>query len=143
MSFRDYAFPEVTTQLGLTLEDSPLFADVLPAKLLPGFQDTVRCGLELATANRTEKAKSEFVIAPILLELKRTSRQPFKLFSGSEWTVDPSRGLDGSCDFILTHGASQFVLDAPFAAIAEAKNDLPINDLPQLMGVLTRIVEGT
>jgi hypothetical protein len=124
MSFRDHTFPEVTTQLGLSLVDGPLFADVEPVSLRSVFVELVKDGVELATANRTEKAKSEFVIAPILLELKRFTKRPFKLFSGSEWSVDPARGLNGYCDFLLTRGATQFVLEAPFLAIAEAKNDL-------------------
>jgi hypothetical protein len=136
MSFRDYTFPDVTTQLQLTLEDGKLFEDVQPRVLEHNFTETVRYGLELATANRTEKAKSEFVIAPILLELKRTTKHAFKLFSGSEWSVDPSRGLNGYCDFILTRGASQFVLDAPFVAIAEAKNDLLVNGYGQCISAM-------
>jgi hypothetical protein len=41
-----------------------------------------------------------------------------------EWEADASLGLNGFCDFILTKGESQFVLNAPFVAVVEAKNDL-------------------
>ena len=45
------------------------------------------------------------------------------MFSGVEFNVDASRGLNGYCDFILTRSPLQFSLNAPIVAIAEAKND--------------------
>jgi hypothetical protein len=47
----------------------------------------------------------------------------FALFSGVELAVDPTRGLNGVCDFIITKSARQFVLSSPLIAIVEAKND--------------------
>jgi hypothetical protein len=40
-----------------------------------------------------------------------------------ELTVDPARGLNGVCDFIIIRSARQFILSAPLIAIALAKND--------------------
>ena len=77
----------------------------------------------LALAVNTEKAKSEFIIAPLLLELRRSLGDRFALFSGVELAVDPGRGLNGVCDFIITKSARQFILSAPLIAIVEAKND--------------------
>jgi len=37
--------------------------------------------------------------------------------------VDPDRGLNGVCDFIITKSARQFILSTPLIAIVEAKND--------------------
>jgi hypothetical protein len=88
------------------------------------FAAFLRDGVALAVANSTEKAKSEFIIAPVLLELRRTLGPRFFLFSGVEWEADASRGLNGNCDFILAKGQSQYVLAAPFVAVVEAKSDL-------------------
>jgi hypothetical protein len=74
-------------------------------------------GATLALAVNTEKAKSEFIIAPLLLELRRSLGDRLGLFSGVELTVDPARGLNGVCDFIITRSARQFVLSAPLIAI--------------------------
>ena len=90
----------------------------------------------LAVANSTEKAKSEFIIAPVLLELRRSLGPLFFLFSGVEWEADASRGLNGYCDFILTRGESQFVLSAPFVAVVEAKNDLIRTGLGQCIAAM-------
>ena len=71
----------------------------------------------------TEKARSDFVVGPVLLEFRRTVGERVKVFSGVDWAVDPDKGLNGVCDFILTTGSSSHILEAPFLAIAEAKND--------------------
>src|SRR5262249_17072236 len=90
----------------------------------------------LAVANSTEKAKSEFIIAPVLLELRRSLQGRFSLFSGVEWEADASRGLNGYCDFIITKGESQHVLGAPFVAITEPTNDLIRTGLGQCIAAM-------
>ena len=81
-------------------------------------------GRQVAVANGTEKAKSEFLVAPMLLELRRLSGGAIHVFSGVEWNPDPSRRLNGYCDFLLTRGPSAALRAAtPFAAVVEAKND--------------------
>jgi hypothetical protein len=123
MAFRDFSFPEVHQALGLTLAEANLFG-VVPAMELPvEFAERMRAGVDLALAINTEKARSEFIIAPILMELRRLLGDAFGLFSGIEFDVDASRGLNGYCDFILTRSPLQSVLTAPLIAIVEAKND--------------------
>src|SRR5260370_11992796 len=124
MAFQQFIFPQVQHDLGLSLHDADLFAAAPPFAVRDDFAAFLRDGIALAVANSTEKAKSEFIIAPILLELRRSLGPRFFLFSGVEWTADAERGLNGYCDFILTRGESQYVLTAPFVAIVEAKNDL-------------------
>jgi hypothetical protein len=98
--------------------------------------EVVREGVQLALANSTEKAKSEFIIAPVLLELRRVAGGRIALFSGVEWDADPARGLTGYCDFILTKGGSEHILRAPFVAVVEAKNDLIRNGLGQCIAAM-------
>jgi hypothetical protein len=136
MSFRDYSVDEVQQRLGLRLRDTDLLPEVPPFVVSAEFAERVRYGVDLATSIDTEKAKSEFIIAPVLLELRRLTGDRFKLFSGVEWNVDPTRGLNGYCDFILTRGGSQLFVSAPFLAIAEAKNDHIINGLGQCIAAM-------
>jgi hypothetical protein len=123
MAFGDFHFPQVQSDLGLTFEEVDLFSNVAPVALREDFASTIGEGATIALAINTEKAKSEFIIAPILLELRRQLRGVFALFSGIELNVDPSRGLNGVCDFILSGANRQFVLSAPLVTIVEAKND--------------------
>ncbi len=136
MAFRDFSFPQVQHDLGLSLHDADLFASTEPFPVREDFLAFLRDGVALAVANSTEKAKSEFIIAPVLLELRRSLGSTFSLFSGLEWEVDSSRGLNGYCDFILTRGESQYVLGAPFVAIAEAKNDVIRSGLGQCIAAM-------
>src|SRR5262245_45666007 len=123
MAFRDFGFPEVQQALGLTLVEADLFSEV-PALTLPAeFTEWMRAGVDLALAVNTEKARSEFIIAPVLLELRRLLGGQFGLFSGIEFDVDASRGLNGFCDFLLTKSPRQIILTAPVVAVVEAKND--------------------
>ena len=123
MAFRDFSFPEVQVTLGLTLAEAELFSDVPRCELSVQFAEQMRAGVDLALAINTEKARSEFIIAPVLFELRRYLAGRFGLFSGIQFDVDASRGLNGYCDFILTRSPLQSVLTAPVVAIAEAKND--------------------
>jgi hypothetical protein len=136
MSFREYSVDEVQRRLGLRLRDAVLFQQVPTYTVNPEFDERIRYGVDLATSIDTEKAKSEFIIAPVLMELRRATGGRFKLFSGVEWSVDPARGLNGYCDFILTRGGSQLFVSAPFLAIAEAKNDHIINGLGQCIAAM-------
>src|SRR4051812_16586707 len=119
MAFRDFTFPRVQEQLGLRIEDRDLFSATAPWPIREEIAAFVQDGVALALANSTEKAKSEFIIAPILLELRRSLGPKFALFSGIEWDVDSARGLNGYCDFIITRGPSQHVVSAPYLAIVE------------------------
>ncbi len=102
MSFQQFTFPQVIHDLALSLDDGDLFAAAPPFAVRDEFAAFLRDGVALAAANSTEKARSEFIIAPVLLELKRMLKQRFFLFSGVEWEADASRGLNGFCDFLLT-----------------------------------------
>ena len=136
MSFQQFTFPQVQHDLGLTLHDADLFAAAAPFAVRPEFAEFLRDGVALAVANSTDKAKSEFIIAPVLLELCRSLGQAFSLFSGVEWEADASRGLNGYCDFLLTKGEIPDVLDAPFVAVVEAKNDLIRTGLGQCIAAM-------
>ena len=108
---------------GLTIVEADLFSGVPAVPLREDFASTIADGATVALAINTEKAKSEFIIAPILLELRRLLGGAFALFSGIELNVDPIKGLNGVCDFILSGAPRQFVLSAPLVTIVEAKND--------------------
>ena len=112
------------TDLGLASKEIPkLFADV-PA--LPPSQrllETLDENLPQALASNSEKARSEMLVSPILLEARKQLATQFSLFSGVEFTVDRARGLNGFCDFILSSGAERLTVKAPALMLVEAKNE--------------------
>jgi hypothetical protein len=141
MAFRDFTFPEVQQALGLSVLEANLFAGTAPAQLREDFAALIRDGVDLAVAINTEKARSEFIIAPVLMELRRSLHGSFGLFSGIEFDVDSSRGLNGFCDFILTKLPRQIILTAPLIAIVEAKNDNLHSGLGQCIAAMVAVEE--
>ena len=123
MAFQNFSFPQVAQDLALTLADADLFSEVPPVSIRPEFFAQVLEGANLASAINTEKARSEFVIAPVLFELRRLHTGHLGLFSGIELDADASRGLNGICDFVITKSPRQYVVTAPLITIVEAKND--------------------
>lgn len=124
MPYSDFTFPDVLGRLGLTQRTADLYGRVPPMATSAEFARRVQFGATLAVTIGTEKARSEFIIAPILQELLAgTGGAGFGLFSGVSFNVDKARGLDGVCDFLLTREPLQLIVTSPVAAIAEAKND--------------------
>lgn len=124
MAYGDFTLKDVVTKFGLTtVEGTDVFADAIgvePSELLRGL---LARATDVAMAIGTEKAKSEFITAHVLLEVRERFRPRASLFSGNEFPVDPERGLNGYCDFILSRGHDQEFITAPVMVIVEAKND--------------------
>jgi hypothetical protein len=136
MAFGDFGFPQVQEQFGLTVCETDLFSQVPALPLREDFLTTLTDGATVALAINTEKAKSEFIIAPLLLELRRLLGGAMGLFSGVEFVVDVDKGLNGFCDFILAKTTRQFILTAPLVAIVESKNDNLRNGLGQCIAAM-------
>lgn len=124
MAYNDFTISKVKKELGLKLDENRnLFAEVkevFPSEFLRQSLDEY---IPLATAINTEKARSEFLIAPILSEVRRQAKQQVSLFSGSDFSVDRDKGLNGYCDFILSRSSEQFEITAPVLTVVEAKNE--------------------
>jgi len=109
-------------------------------KLSPStwLQQTLEKGSYLAL--KTEKARSEMIIAPVLLEMMDKNHRMFTLFSGEMLEVDESQGLNGECDFILSKSGQAYTIQAPIFALVEAKQHIIENSLgqcaAQMMGAM-------
>ena len=76
----------------------------------------------LATAIGTEKARSELIVADVLVELREHCEKRISFFSGIDFNVDVESGLTGVCDFLVSLSPNQFYLEAPVVILVEAKN---------------------
>ena len=100
-----------------------LFSDsepMAPSELLTA---VLARNVPLATAIGTEKAKSEMIVADVLVELREQLNLSISLFSGIDFNIDNERGLIGVCDFLISLSPVQFVLEAPVIVLVEAKKD--------------------
>ncbi len=134
MSYSDFTIAELKSSFQLTIdEDTNLFADTPEADLPGVLVNALARYLPLAVNVNTEKARSELVIAPVLIEFKLLHHDRVSLFSGIEFTVDEAAGLKGRCDYILSRGPEQLALTAPFCVLVEAKNENIVGGIPQCL----------
>ena len=125
MAYSDFTLEKVKTSFDLKVtEGVPLFNDVQPSFPSPTLPEMLEETVPLANAIGSEKARSELIIMPVLLEVRRlVGASQVSLFSGVDFNVDPSRGLVGFCDFILSRSPEQFYIQAPVVTVVEAKNE--------------------
>jgi len=90
----------------------------------------------LALAVHTEKSRSELLIAPILVELRKLAKHQVSLFSGIDFSVDPAQGLNGVCDFIVSQSPEQLFVSAPVLIVVEVKNENIKGGLAQCIVVM-------
>ncbi len=132
MSYSNFTLKRVKEEFSLSIiENEDLFSMVEEIKISEYLDTTLNYNVPLALAINTEKARSELIIANILLELKRLLKDQIGLFSGINLDVDKDRDLNGFCDYILSRSSEQFYLSAPILAIVEAKNEQMISGLGQ------------
>lgn len=125
MSYSEFTtLNKVESEFNLTLvENQNLFSELSTIEPSDYLQQTLEEYLPLATAINTEKARSEFLIAPILAEVRRQLNYQVSLFSGTEFEVDKERGLSGYCDYLISCSQEQYFIKFPVITIVEAKNE--------------------
>jgi hypothetical protein len=124
MAYSDFKLSEIIQKFELTLNEvSGLFADVPeeePSNLLTTI---LKENVDLAVSINTEKARSEMIISPILLEVRRKLNNEISLFSGVDFNVDNQQGLNGFCDFLISLSKEQLFIRAPIITLVESKNE--------------------
>lgn len=120
---------EIFSQSGLFSHSTPSAISNLLREVLAGQTD-------VALQSGSEKARSEYIIAPILLEAFKQSRDRANLFSGVEFTVDRKRGLSGHCDFLFTLSPRTIDILAPIISVVEAKKEDIPRGIPQCLAEL-------
>jgi hypothetical protein len=124
MAYSDFSLTKFKKNFNITIkEEADLFATVEPIEISEKLTNTLEETTELALAINTEKARSEMIITPILLEVRRKANYQISLFSGTDFNVDIERGLNGYCDFVISRSKEQLTINAPVLIIVEAKNE--------------------
>ncbi|SEH04514.1 Uncharacterised protein [Candidatus Venteria ishoeyi] len=120
MAYSDFtSLQKLQHELDISHQRNDLFSQIKSvtpsAKLQDDLEESRQCSL------LTEKAKSEFLITPVLKEVHRTHPDKVGIFSGVSLDL-PEAGLGGFCDFILSHESNTVELTAPIFCLVEAKN---------------------
>ena len=127
MPYTDFTLETVLSRFDIELKHEALFtpeqrkSDSPPVWL----DDTLKRGEALALGS--EKARSEFIVAPMLLSLREMSGNAIAIYSGLRFDVAPEQGLAGECDFILSDSEPFPIIRSPIVSVVEAKkNDLDL-----------------
>ena len=123
MAYSDFTLEAVVTTFQLEIvESAALFAEIETVPPSAHLTTALEKKASLATAISTEKARSELIVADILVELLDHFDRRISFFSGIDFSVDAEDGLTGVCDFLVSLSPNQFYVEAPVLILVEAKN---------------------
>jgi len=123
MSYSEFtSIIKVKQAFGLTTVEGPRFLpQISPIAPSATLTDFLANSLPVAVATGSEKARSEMIITPVLLEVRKILQQNISLFSGEDFTVDYESGLNGICDYLISRSPEMLEIEAPAVAVVEAK----------------------
>jgi hypothetical protein len=123
MAHTDFTLETVDTLLGVKAQPADLFAGLAAVPVPAWLADALARGPRQALLS--EKARSEFLVAPILLAAQELSPRAVAIYSGTRLDVDAKQGLVGECAFILSATPPLPALLAPILIVLGAKkNDI-------------------
>ena len=123
MSYSEFTtIVKVKQAFGLTTVEGPRFLpQITPIAPSATLTDFLANSLPVAVATGSEKARSEMIITPVLLEVRKILQQNISLFSGEDFTVDYKIGLSGICDYLISRSPEMLEIEAPAVAVVEAE----------------------
>ena len=123
MAYSNFTLETVQKTFQLdTVRSLGLFSEIEPVEPSEYLTMGLARKASLATAIGTEKARSELIVADVIVELLEHFDYRISFFSGIEFNVDAEAGLTGVCDFLVSLSPEQFYLEAPIIILVEAKN---------------------
>ncbi len=123
MAYTDFTLELAEARLGVRARPGELFPGLAAMSVPDWLRDFLARGMQLNLVS--EKARSEFIVGPILLACRELTGGKLAIFSGQRLDVDAERGLQGECDFILALTEPVPRLRAPLVTVVEAKkNDI-------------------
>jgi hypothetical protein len=130
MAYSKFTLSAIIEKFDLKIKREPIFVEVKPIQISDYLKESLLRGCAIALPNGSEKARSELLVSPFLVELKQINHNSISVFSGEILDVDKKQGLNGECDFILSSNDNQLFIDAPIFTIVEAKK----NDIGEAFG---------
>ncbi len=123
MAYPDFTLKSAEELLGVTSRPGNLFPSLASAVVPVWLTELLARGMRLALVS--EKARSEFIVAPVLLAVREASGDTVAILSGQRLDIDSDRRLQGECDFLLARSEPVPRLRSPLVAVVEAKrNDI-------------------
>ena len=123
MSYSNFTLESVVTKFELEKTEAiGIFSEIEPIPPSDYLTTGLAKKVPLAAAIGTEKARSELIVADVLVELCEKFDYRISFFSGIDFNVDAENDLTGVCDFLISLSPGQLFLEEPVIALVEAKN---------------------
>jgi len=124
MAYSDFTLSDIKEKFQIVTEEQvDIFPNIEEEKISDYLNETLKENIPLALAIHTEKARSEMIVTPILIEIRKILNHRISLFSGVEFNVDKEKGLNGICDYLISLSKEQLYVTSPIISVVEAKND--------------------
>jgi hypothetical protein len=124
MPYSKFTLSRAVADFNLTVKEGPnIFHGILPIAPSAFLQELLIDSVPWAVAVGSEKARSEGIINPVLLEVRRQLHGQVGVFSGEEFNVDAEADLQGYCDFLISRSPEQLYITAPVLMLVEAKKE--------------------
>jgi hypothetical protein len=130
IEYSKFTLEQLKDNFQLDIQVSKIFDESIPSQIPSEFLLSVLKSSEVLTLT-SEKEKSEGIIFPVMIELKKLNLEKISIFSGRTLDADSDKGLSGECDFIISNKPNLFDVDVPIIALIEAKKDDTSNGIAQ------------
>ena len=121
--YSSFSFKAVKKQFGLKSVKGILFDNLEPIEPSAGLLDFLSKTSKMAIVS--EKSRSEWIVAPIMVEIKFRNIDKMNILSGENMDVAKDQSLTGECDFIFVKDPDALTVESLIFCLVEAeKNDL-------------------
>lgn len=120
MPYGKFTLSSLKETFGLSSHRQQLFENIVPQAPSEWLLETLKRSLDVAYTS--EKARSEAIVMPILLEVRTRNDNKIAIYSGANLEADKENDLNGECDFILSHNEQGIEVEAPIFCMIEAKD---------------------
>jgi hypothetical protein len=120
--YSSYSLRAVKRKFGLIEDKSHFTIGIQPITPTDLLVQTLERNLETMGLNN-EKSRSEFVVAPIMMEVAYRHRARVSVYSGENLEADKNEDLNGECDFIISGMPRSSTIEIPIICLVECEND--------------------
>jgi hypothetical protein len=121
--YSSYSLASVKKQFGLKSIKKPLFETIEPITPSDWLKTTMTMSEKMVLVS--EKSRSEWLVAPILMEIKHRNLNKLNILSGENLDADKEQSLVGECDFLFVKDPETETVETPILCLVEAeKHDL-------------------
>ncbi|HJT79273.1 MAG TPA: hypothetical protein VJ739_18905, partial [Gemmataceae bacterium] len=140
MAYSDFDLRTAVQTFSLVeVRDTDVFAAVEPVEPSEFLRVWLDKFAPVALGVNSEKARSEFIIAPMLAEAKLRVGPTVNVLPGVTFEVDKERGLAGFCDFLIARSPEIYYIQGPILAVVEAKKEDLVAGLGQCVAAMVAI----